>query len=80
MAKFRRKVAEVEAVQWRPGQSHPALCGKVTCFGKPPHVDHSTEIAPGDWIVNDGDGFSVVKADAFEKIFEPVAADAPESR
>jgi hypothetical protein len=76
--KFRKKPVVIEAVQYKIGWTHPAICNKADAPGiAGPHI-HTLEgamiLSNYDWIVKGIKGeFYPVKPDIFEATYEEVS-------
>ena len=85
MARFRKRIAEVEAVQWT-GYNWDEMCAfanspnvMVRAERSPggtvmvPTLEGAVEAGVGDWIVKDRDGtLSACGGNSFEAAYEPV--------
>lgn len=78
--RFRKRAAEIEAVQWFKAGDHPqvkfwtARANTMANRGKPfiETAAGQVNVWPGDWIVTDEHGTRVVPPDVFAATYEPV--------
>jgi hypothetical protein len=85
MARYRRRVTEIEAVQYTEyGKLVHGMCNSQLCYtdgNNKPHVHtiHGGQVVNleiGDWIIPEPDGehFYPCKPDIFQVTYEPVEA------
>ena len=72
MAKYRKKVKEVEATQWQQGGDHPSVYIKAD--GAFIDTKHGPQLVrSGDWIIVGLDGDPYPCSDElFQELYEPV--------
>ena len=76
--KFRKKPVVIEAVQYKIGWTHPAICTKADAPGiAGPHIHtlegHSYMLSNYDWIIKGVKGeYYPCKPDIFEQTYERV--------
>jgi len=83
MALYRRKPVEVQAVRWWRDGDHPDVrpygsqsSQRCQSCGQPYRshgwLNHSINVCPGDWILEDARGVRRMRPDEFRAKYEPV--------
>jgi hypothetical protein len=78
--KYRKKPVVVEAVRYKIGMKHPALCNRADAPGianthiHTTHKGQAVMLESGDWIISELDGihYYPCKPDIFEATYEKV--------
>lgn len=86
MAKYRRKLSQVEAFQWTgqlgdfPDWANRAIGETIRLDGLALQVDTnhgSTRVNRGDWVLFNGDDIYPATDVVFKKNYEPVTTETP---